>query len=177
MAADAARKIEPPFQADSHVETHAEAKVEIQDIEVTLPGRDRLHLHLEVYEGEVLKARLTGSGCPELLKALVETRPTLKGRVSELPLPRGTGHAAILVRELILKARGEWKFPYTEEELCHCRAVPTAKVDQAIVGGCHTVFAVARQTSAGTSCGNCRYDTEQIIAYRLGRQKGTGETT
>lgn len=143
--------------------------VEVSEVEVHLEGRDRLHLRLETLEGEIIRASLKGSGCPELLKILAETRLTLKGRLSDVPLPRGSGHAALLVRELILKARGEWKFPYLEEELCHCRAVPTSKVDQAIVGGCHSVFAVARQTSAGTSCGNCRYDTESIIKYRLGR--------
>lgn len=80
---------------------------------------------------------------------------------------RGSDHAAILIRELILRATNQFRLPYGEAELCHCRAVPVEVVDRAIVSGCHTVEAVARSTSAGTSCGTCKPDTERLIAYRL----------
>lgn len=123
-------------------------------------------------DGRIIASRLRGSGCPELLQHLLEMRTKLNGGglLVEVALPRGSGHAAMLMRELLLKARGEWNYPYGEEELCHCRSIPTAKVDQAIVGGCHTVSAVSRQTSAGTACGTCRPDIETILAYRLGRR-------
>lgn len=80
----------------------------------------------------------------------------------------GKDHVSILLRELVLKLQNRFQLPYQEAELCHCRAVPTAVVDRAIVGGCHSTLSVARTTSAGTSCGTCKLDTELLIAYRLG---------
>ena len=139
------------------------------NIEISLPARDRLTLELEVDRDEVKKAKLVVQGCMEILKLAQEWRPKLKGPIKAIPLPPGTGHAALMLREAILKARDEWVFPYTEEELCHCRAVATAKVDAAIVGGCHTIQNVAQETSAGTSCGSCRVDTDAILKYRLGK--------
>jgi bacterioferritin-associated ferredoxin len=138
-------------------------------IEVSLPGRDRISLSFETSDGSLQNAKLTGSGCPELLRLLVEWRPKLSGKLAALEVPAGIGHADILLREALLKAKGEWKFPYDEEELCHCRAVSTARVDSAIVGGCHNIRSISRETSAGTSCGSCRSVTEALIAYRLAR--------
>lgn len=140
----------------------------ISEFEVSLSSRDRLHLAIEVNdEGVITFAKLTGSGCTELLSLLATVRPLLKGRLDEVPLPKGTSHSAILMRELLLKAKDQWNFPYKEEELCHCRAVATRKVDDAIIGGCHSFEAVKRATSASTSCGTCRWDIEAILKYRL----------
>lgn len=126
-----------------------------------------MHLDLEVDSNRmIISSKLTGRGCLQLLELMVAWRPKLKGSLDTIQLPDGDGHAAILLREAILKAQGRWFFPYGEEELCHCRAVATAKVDAAIVGGCKTVKAVSRETSAGTSCGTCRTDIEAIIKYR-----------
>ncbi len=137
-------------------------------IEVRLAFRDSVHLSLEVSEaGEILTSTLTGSGCTEFLKLMAEWRPRFKGQLAELPLPGGQTHSAILMRELILRAQGRWEFPYKDEELCHCRGVPAAVVDSAIIGGCHTVDQVKRATSASTSCGTCRWDIESILKYRL----------
>lgn len=136
-------------------------------VDVALVSRDRLTLILELVQGRIVKAQLVGTGCLEFLELLAAWRPKLTGDLAQLPLPAGSGHAALLLREAILKAQGRWDFPYREVELCHCRAVPTAKVDAAIVGGCHTVEAVKSATSASTSCGTCRTDIEAILAYRL----------
>jgi bacterioferritin-associated ferredoxin len=114
----------------------------------------------------IVAAKLTGRGCLPFLELLVTWRPKLKGSLDALQIPDGDGHSAILLREAILKVQGRWFFPYGEEELCHCRAIPTAKVDAAIVGGCKNVKSVSRETSAGTSCGTCRTDIEAIIKYR-----------
>lgn len=137
---------------------------------VSLQGRDEITLDLDVANGEIASARLFGRGCPEMLNLMQAWRPKLKGALAQLEIPQGNSHSEILLREAVLKARGEWDFPYKEDELCHCRAVATAKVDAAIVGGCRTVRAIARETSAGTSCGSCRPDTEAIIDYRLNRK-------
>ncbi len=137
------------------------------DLEVSLPGRDRLQLKMKLVNGTIESATLTGRGCSDFLRLLQAWRPKLAGTLDALELPQGDSHATLLLREAILRAKGEWKFPYAEEEICHCRAVSTAKVDAAIIGGCRSVRAIARETSAGTSCGSCRPDTESIINYRL----------
>lgn len=137
------------------------------DLQISLPGRDELSLHLDVVNGRIESSQLKGRGCTEFLRLLQTWRPKLQGPLAELNVPVGHSHAEMLLREAILKAKGEWQFPYPDEEICHCRAVSTAKVDAAIVGGCRSARAVARETSAGTSCGSCRPDTEAILSYRL----------
>jgi bacterioferritin-associated ferredoxin len=137
------------------------------NVEITLPARDKLTLEIQVEHDEIKAAKLRVTGCMEILKLAEEWRSKFKGPLATIPLPQGNGHAALMLREAIVKAKGEWAFPYPEQELCHCRAVATSKVDAAIVGGCHTIQSVAQETSAGTSCGTCRVDTDAIIKYRL----------
>lgn len=137
------------------------------ELSVSLPGRDDLQLALTILNGEISASRLTGRGCPEFLKLIQAWRPKLTGLLANVEIPSGHSHSEILLREALLKAKGEWLFPYADEELCHCRAIKTSKVDAAIVGGCRTARAIARETSAGTSCGSCRPDAEAIIKYRL----------
>jgi bacterioferritin-associated ferredoxin len=138
-----------------------------QEFQAAISGRDELHLTVEL-DGETIRsARLSAIGCPELLALVEAWRPRLGGDRRHLALPEGNGHADMLMRELILKVRGEWKFPYGEQELCHCRAIPTAKVDAAIIDGAHRIETISRRTSAGTSCGACKPDIEAILNYRL----------
>lgn len=138
-----------------------------QNVVAGLPARDHLQLELTLQDGEILEARLEVIGCMELLKLAEKWRPLLIGKIDKVPIPGGRDHASILMRELILKAQGRWKFPYEEEELCHCRGIPTAKVDAAIISGCHTLEAIRAATSANTSCGTCRPDVESVLEYRL----------
>jgi hypothetical protein len=105
----------------------SDSETESVDISVSLNARDELRLRLKISNGEIVESHLSGIGCTELLEQIDAWRPCLKGPLSQLPLPQGPGHAQVMLRELILKAQGRWNFPYEEEELCHCRAVPTKK--------------------------------------------------
>ncbi len=142
-------------------------QTETLQIETGLPGRDSLSLTLTHVAGAILECKLGAIGCMEMLELVALWRPRLKGDLKSLPVPEGNSHSEILLRELILKAKGEWKYPIEAERLCQCRAVSTAKVDRAIVGGCHTLEAVRRATSASTSCGTCRPEVEDLLAFRL----------
>lgn len=151
-------------------------------VEVVFLGRDRVTATFE-FEGADISSTIrsihfAGSGCSAFLSELESFRDLVlklapeKRRLKESPdfdglVSAAHDHVAILIRELILRARETFALPYGEIELCHCRAVPTAVVDRAIISGCHTVQSVARTTSAGTSCGTCKPDTESLIAYRL----------
>jgi len=139
------------------------------DIEVGAPAREKLRLRLEVRaDGFIKSGELTGVGCRETLALMLEMRKQLEGcLLMNVALPKGNSHSAMLLRELVLRAQGRWQFPYQQEELCHCRAVTTAKVDAAIIGGCHTVEGVRVTTSANTACGACRTDIVNVIEYRL----------
>jgi bacterioferritin-associated ferredoxin len=140
-----------------------------KEFNVSLPGRETASLLFSLNDdGSVSNARLTGVGGPLFLKLLGEWRPQIKGKLSELPIPKGKSLGEILLRELFLRAKGEWNFPYNEQDVCHCRVIPTAIVDAAIVCGAHTPREVSEQTSASTACGTCRPDVEAMIKYRLG---------
>lgn len=133
-----------------------------------LEGRDHLSLKVRIRAGKIESAELRAKGCPALLAAAASWRAKLHGPVAALPLPEGCDHCGILMRELILKLKESWAFPYNETELCHCRAVPTAVVDASVVMGAATVKQVGRKTSAGTGCGTCQKDIQSVIRYRRG---------
>lgn len=68
----------------------------------------------------------------------------------------------MLINEFIRKAKGE-VFVYNHDELCHCRMVSTEKVKNAVKLGCDSISEVSRTTLAGTGCGSCRKDIEDVI--------------
>lgn len=109
---------------------------------------------------------IRAKGCLRLLTLVEQYRKEIGTALDLLPMPIGDQHHHMLMREALLKAKKEWDFPYKEEELCHCRKVPTAVVDTSILQGAHTVEQVGKETSAGTACGSCRPHTQKIIDYR-----------
>lgn len=129
---------------------------------VTLEGRD----HIEVKtEGPAPKVQFRG--CSELMDLMQSMRKNFGVDIKLWPMPHGTSHSEILLRELILKLRGEWNYPYKDVDLCHCRGVSCHTVDQAIIAGAHDTSTVSRQTSASTNCGTCRPEVQKMIDYRL----------
>jgi bacterioferritin-associated ferredoxin len=125
---------------------------------VELEGRDRI---------EVSGSQVRFRGCSELTGLMKQLRGEHGPELGQWPLPEGTSHSEILIREAILKAKGEWKFPYQEAEVCHCRGVACRTVDQAIIAGAHSTDVVSRQTSTSTACGTCRPDVQKMIQYRV----------
>jgi len=130
-------------------------------ITVGIPRRDQLKIEVD---GFLLKA-VSGKGCYSFLEKLSELRSHIGQDLKTLALPNGSDHISLIIKEALLKARQEWAPPYQEEELCHCRKVNTEAVMAAIKAGYHHVEEIADQTQAGTSCGNCRVDSEALIHY------------
>lgn len=118
---------------------------------------------------EVTDGKLVAKGCFDLLKLLNEYKSKHGASIDSWPLPLGATHPELLLKETLLKHQGRWVYPYLHEELCHCRAVLTKTVDQAIISGAHTCEKVSRMTSASTACGTCKPDVQSIIDYRLKR--------
>ena len=138
------------------------------EISLKVPGREELSLFLETDDsGQIQNSKLRGIGGPSFLNFISEWRIKLQGSLDALELPEENHTGALMLREALLKAKGQWHYPYDEEELCHCRAVPVQKVDAAILVGAHTPEKVSRMTSASTSCGTCRPDVEAILKHRL----------
>ncbi len=129
---------------------------------VKLQGQDQLEAEKQT-SGQW---KLTAFGCHDFLSTISELA-RVNPSPEQWPLPEGNDHVGLLLREFIMKVRGEWDFPYQDEETCHCRMVPTAVVDHAIVNGAHHAAQVSRETSASTACGTCRPDVQKIIDYRL----------
>ena len=128
-------------------------------------GPDGDELHLKIDDDDSVK--LSGIGCPELLRALPEWRARFRGDPQGWPAPLGDSHVSMMLRELALKAKNEWAPPLEGAELCHCRAVSREDVDLAILRGAHTTATVGAATGAGTQCGTCRPDIQDALHVRL----------
>lgn len=141
-------------------------------IKVELEGRDYLEVECEGEDpsspGRVINVSLIG--CTEFMEMMQKMKRHFGVDLAKWPLPEGQDHSSLLLREMILKLRGEWNFPYQEQEICHCRTISTHTVDQAVIAGAHTPEIVTRQTSASTACGTCRPEVQKIIDYRLGKK-------
>ncbi len=131
-----------------------------------LKGRDLLEIEIPENSPEA-KPRFKAIGCTDLLSLVRKFQVQFGKDPNVWPLPEGVSHSELLLKEVLLKMRGQWDFPVLEAELCHCRSVLTETVDQAIVAGAHSCPVVIRRTSASSSCGTCRPDVQKLIDFRL----------
>ena len=139
--------------------------------EINLNGHIEFQVKLDLDDSaNITDSKVFAVGGHDFLLAVDVFRQSLQGPVSELQPPSGTTMPDILIREMVHRLQGRWQLPYDEPNICHCRAVPTANVDQAIIYGAHTPAKVSEMTSASTSCGTCRTDVEEMIEYRLGKK-------
>lgn len=138
-------------------------------IEISIKGRECLKM--EWSEGDV-KPSFEAIGGLQFLRSLQAWAATASGSPSGWPLPQGTSTADLVLREAVLRFRGQWSLPYDEIELCHCRAVSREGVENAIRCGAHTTEMVSRWTAASTACGTCRPDSQSLIDYYLSKRPG-----
>lgn len=137
-------------------------------IEVNWPGREQIQLDARIEDsGELTFARLIGVGSNLLIEKLIQYRKILSGPISDIVTPTGNLPEDIALREVILKLKNEWVEPYPNEEVCHCRAVSTQRVDLAICTGAHSLKQIREQTSANTACGTCIDDIKAMLKCRL----------
>lgn len=136
-------------------------------ITVSLFQRDSISIEFEKQNDEVVYKKVSGIGCTELLKCISNWRQSLPIEFSKIKLPVSTNHSSLLLKKAILLAADKWHLPYDEEELCHCRAIKTSIIEDAILKGAHTPQKVSEITSASTACGTCRPNVELLIDYVL----------
>lgn len=132
---------------------------------VEMPGQDRIEVMVDPAAKSEPTVRFRG--CSAMMDLMQGMRKNFGVNPAKWPIPEGHSHAEMLLRELVLKLRGEWFLAYKEDEVCHCRKVSTEIVDRAILAGAHTPQVVSRQTSASTACGTCRPNVQKMIDHRL----------
>ncbi len=128
-------------------------------IKVEIPNRILLQ-----WDGETFKC----SGPVDLVEKVEALRKHHGSDPKDWPTPElnGEGQCSdVVLLKFIQKVKRLWTLPYKHEELCHCRLVPTEKVTCAIEQGAKTVSDIARVTMAGTGCGTCRSDSEELLAF------------
>jgi len=112
------------------------------------------------------KVNLEVNGCQPLHDLANKINGISESEIDAYIAKLGLEHQELLMKEALLRLQGKWKFPYTEEELCHCRMIPTKVVDEAVIGGLRTPEEIGRFCSAGITCGNCGTDIAAIISCR-----------
>lgn len=121
--------------------------------------------------------KLTGIGDLKFLRHIKQFEMEHKGKLmSQLRLPSGPSLADHLLRESLMKSRGEWVLPFEGEELCHCRGIPRDRVIASIYLGATSPEKISRWTSASTACGTCRPDVESLIHFFLDLIEGRGSS-
>lgn len=135
--------------------------------EWTDPGRESLHLKLQIENGQIQSVEMQIKGCMDFLLLSQKMKSKLVGPLADLLPPSGTDHSSVIWREMIARIQDSWSLPMEHAELCHCRKITTQKVDRAIVYGAHTVEEVRKRTSANTGCGTCKNDVQSMINNRL----------
>ncbi|MBL7543710.1 MAG: (2Fe-2S)-binding protein [Bdellovibrionaceae bacterium] len=132
-------------------------------LSVEIEGRDQI-----TWESLGEQNKVTFVGCFEFTQLVKNYRTHFGNDVFKWPLPNGSTHSEMIIREFILKLKGRWEYPYKDEEICHCRHVKTKTVDNAVLNGAHTHELASRWTGCSTACGTCKPDVEKVIKYRVG---------
>ena len=118
-------------------------------------------------EGQIQSLQWKAWGCHNLIETARQAASHFaSGKLEDLKWD-GANHWDLLVSEAFERIKGPFRVPVDDPETCHCRKIPTAKVDEAIILGAHTPERVTAWTAASSGCGTCRPVVEKIIAFRL----------
>lgn len=133
-----------------------------------IPDREWIEVEADLDESGVIQALTYKAwGCHHLLETgALASKKFLKMNLKDLNW-EGNSHWDLLMGEVVLRLQNRFTLPISDEELCHCRKIPTLKVDHAIVLGAQTPEKVRAWTSASSGCGTCRPNVEKLISYRL----------
>lgn len=135
--------------------------------EASIYGGDSIRLTADVVDGKILNGKWSVIGRVTLLEEAQQLKNSVQGDIAKLSVPSGKSPSQLLLKQLILKIKGEW--PNTSDpELCHCRKIPQSSVERAVILGANTVDKIRQRTSANTGCGTCLPDVESILALYLG---------
>ncbi|MFC7375795.1 FAD-dependent oxidoreductase [Brachybacterium sp. GCM10030268] len=132
-------------------EAHAPRSVRLSD-----PSGGR-YTEVVVQEGRLIAATVIGDDEAAASLSAAFTRRT--------PVPRDPVH--LLARPLASQAAAPVRRPQEMDDadvICQCNGVTKGTICGAIRSGCATPAAVSKATRAGTGCGTCRSQLEELIA-------------
>lgn len=133
-----------------------------------IPKREWLEFEIEVDSRGIIKqVKWQVFGCHRLIETAQTASHEFREKKVESLNWSGKAHWDLLLQEIILKFQEKFEIPVKDIELCHCRKIPTAVVDQAIVLGAHTPEKIRAWTTASSGCGTCRPDVEKMISSRI----------
>ncbi len=139
-----------------------------QSFQAEILGGDSVSITIEIENQQITKTQWKVVGREELYQAVQALQIQIKGDLKKLPVPNGKTPEQLLLRQLILKIRGEWGDEPSDPELCHCRKIPQTHVERAIILGAHTIEKVRQRSSANTGCGTCMPEVEALLQKYLG---------
>lgn len=139
-----------------------------QKFQAAIIGGDYVEVDADIENQQITKTQWKIVGREELYHAVQVLQPQIKGDLKKLPVPNGKTPEQLLLRQLILKMRGEWGDEPSDPELCHCRKIPQSHVERAIILGAHTIEKVRQRSSANTGCGTCMPEVEALLQKYLG---------
>jgi nitrite reductase (NADH) large subunit len=75
--------------------------------------------------------------------------------------------------ELIFPLSGEIRQPSIEQlpeesQICNCNGVSKSAIVKAVKGGCHTLKSLCDATRAGTGCGSCKPQVNELLEFAAG---------
>ncbi len=132
-----------------------------------IEGGEEVHLTLEL-EGSAIKShKWTVIGGLSLLEKAKHLKSNFPKTLDALQAPTDKDASSLLLKELILRAKGEWHAGDDDPEVCHCRKISQRSIERAILLGANTVEKVRKRTSANTGCGACMPDVLDLINKRI----------
>lgn len=147
-----------------------ETEVSHKTISVELKDRDHVTVDFEIIDNKIIDYKIKAVACTALNKELLLLEKLKGQNIKDIAYNLGDSHSSILVREILMKLKDEWIYPYSDVELCHCRKISTQDVDQAIISGCHRIEKIREMTWANTGCGTCLPDIQKMIKFRLNQK-------
>lgn len=130
-------------------------------------GGEEVQVRIEL-EGTIIKKHeWTVVGSLALLTAAKALKKSFPKTIDQLQVPSGSDASTLLLKELVLKIKGEWALGDGDTEICHCRKISQQSIDRAIILGAHTLEKVRKRTSANTGCGACMPDVQELITKRV----------
>lgn len=127
-----------------------------------IEGGDEIHLTLELDGNTIKSHQWTVIGSLSLLEKAKKLKQNFPKTISDLKVPTEKDLSSQLLKELILKVKGEWN-DADDPEICHCRKISQRTIERAILLGANTIEKVRKRTSANTGCGACMPDVQQLI--------------
>src|ERR1700722_11788566 len=89
-------------------------------------------------DGKIQDIQWRAWGCHNLIETSRKASLSFSGKdFVGLDWP-GAEHWDLLINEAFSRAKGTFQIPVDDPETCHCRKIPTSRVDEAIVLGAHT---------------------------------------